>query len=161
MSLNKEIERKWLVDKDKIPFDFSKCKPLKMVQSYICFSPTVRLRNTNDEEYILCVKTKGKPGLLARDEFETELTKEQYETLLSKIEGNVIEKTRYCIESDDGYTMEFDIFEGALSGLCYMEIEFPDEESALSYPTPPWAIKDVSDDFRYKNAGLAKFGMPE
>ena len=161
MSLNNEIERKWLVDKEKIPFDFSKCKALKMEQSYISFSPTVRLRNTNDEEYILCVKTKGKKDSLSRDEFETPLTKEEYENLLKKTEGNIIKKTRYCIKTDDGYTMEFDFFEGDLSPLCYMEIEFPDEDTALSYPDMPWVIKDVSNDFHYKNAGLAKYGKPE
>ena len=30
MSLNKEIERKWLIDKSKIPFDLSAAEPLRM-----------------------------------------------------------------------------------------------------------------------------------
>ncbi len=160
MGTKKEIERKWLVDKAKIPFDFSKAEPLVMEQSYINFSPTIRLRNTNDKSYILCVKNKGGKDGLSRDEFETEISKEDYEKLLLKTEGTIIRKTRYCIDTDDGLTMEFDFFEGELSGLCYMEIEFSSEEDALSYPNPPWAIKDVTEDVRYKNAMLAKVGMP-
>ena len=161
MSIKLEIERKWLVDKSLIPFDFSKAKPLVMEQSYINFSPTIRLRNTNDESYVLCVKNKGGKTGLSRDEFETEISKEEYEKLLLKTEGTIIRKTRYCIDTSDGLTMEFDFFEGELSGLCYMEIEFETEKDALSYPNPPWAIKDVTSDVKYKNAMLAKLGMPD
>lgn len=161
MSLNKEIERKWLVDKEKIPFNLTDYKPLRMKQSYISFSPTIRLRNTNDESYVLCVKTKAEKGNLGRDEFETKLSKEEYEGLLLKIDGNIVEKTRYCVPAGDGLTMEFDIFEGSLEGLAYMEIEFDSEESAKSFLTPEWAIADVSFDHRFKNTALAKYGIPD
>ena len=98
---------------------------------------------------------------MARDEFELELTREQYNHMLSKIEGNIIEKTRYCIKDPHGYVMEIDIFSGMLEGLAYMEIEFPTEQEACAYPNPAWAIKDVTFDHRYKNASLAKNGIPE
>lgn len=160
MSTPKEIERKWLVDKDKIPFDLSKETPHKMKQAYISFSPTIRIRSTNDKNFVLCVKSKPKKGSLSRTEFELEITKEQYDALMLKTEGNVVSKTRYCIKHG-GYTMEFDIFDGSLDGLCYMEIEFPSEEAAMSYPDPEWAIKDVSFDHRYKNTALAQLGKPE
>jgi len=161
MSFNKEIERKWLIDKEKIPYDLKNYKPLKMKQSYISFSPTIRLRNTNDESYVLCVKTRAEKGSLGRDEFEMQISKEEYENLLLKTEGNIVEKTRYCVPNENGLTMEFDIFEGSLSGLAYMEIEFDSEESAESYHTPHWAIADVSFDHRFKNTALAKYGIPE
>jgi len=161
MGINKEIERKWLIDKSKIPFDLSAAKPLRMQQSYISFSPTVRLRATNGESFVLCIKSKPKELTMARDEFELELTEGEYNHMLSKIEGKVIEKTRYCIKDPHGYVMEFDIFSGSLDGLAYMEIEFPSEQEAAAYPNPPWAIKDVTFDHRYKNASLAKNGMPE
>ena len=96
----------------------------------------------------------------AREEFETELTKEQFEFLLAKKEGQIIEKTRYTIKYD-GLNYEIDIFHGNLSPLAYLEIEFPSVEEAMSFKTPSWAVKDVTDDFRYKNAGLAKYGMPK
>ena len=45
---------------------------------------------------------------------------------VKKIEGNVIRKTRYCISTDDGFTMEFDFFEGDFYKLnkftpCYAD----------------------------------------
>ena len=160
MNTPKEIERKWLVDKSKIPFDLSKARKLNLKQAYISYSPTIRIRSTNDESFVLCVKTKPEKGSLARAEFEVNISCEQYENLLKKIEGNIISKTRYCIE-DNGYTMEFDIFDGDLRGLCYMEIEFESEEEAINFPDPEWVIKDVSFDHRYKNTALSKNGKPE
>ena len=72
-----------------------------------------------------------------------------------------MEKTRYCVPDGNGLTMEFDIFEGSLEGLAYMEIEFASEKEAKDYPNPPWAIADVSENHRFKNTALAKFGMPD
>ena len=159
MPLNSEIERKWLIDPDSIPFDLSKAKKDVLIQAYVSFSPTIRVRSENGEKYILCVKAKSKGSYLAREEFETDITKEQFDFLLSKKEGQIIEKTRYTIKHD-GLNYEIDIFEGFLKPLAYLEIEFSSTEEALRFKTPSWAIKDVTDDFRYKNAGLAKFGMP-
>lgn len=158
MPVNNEIERKWLIFADDVPFDLSEAKCEKIVQSYISFSPTIRLRCVNNSRYILCVKAKG--SYLAREEFETELSKEQYDALLKKTEGNIIEKTRYTI-GHEGLSYEIDIFHGSLAPLAYLEIEFPSAEEAMSFKSPDWVIKDVTDDFRYKNAGLAKFGRPE
>ena len=157
MPLNNEIERKWVIDPDDIPFDLSKAKKDDMCQSYLSFSPTIRIRSENGERYVLCVKAKSKGSYLAREEFETELTKEQYEFLLSKKEGSTIEKTRYTVKHE-GLSYEIDIFHGSLSPL---EIEFPTVEEAVSFKSPGWTIRDVTDDFRYKNASLAKNGIPQ
>ncbi len=159
MPMSNEIERKWLISPDDIPFDLSKACCDKMVQSYISFSPTIRLRSINNAKYILCVKAKAKGSYLAREEFETELSKEQYDTLIQKTEGNIIEKTRYTVKHE-GLSYEIDIFHGSLAPLAYLEIEFPSVEEAMSFKSPDWILKDVTDDFRYKNAGLAKFGRP-
>ena len=161
MSLNKEIERKWLIDKSKIPFNLEECESLRLKQGYISFSPTIRIRSENDTRFVLCVKTKPAPGSLSRDEFECDITEGDYNTLLTKTEGIIIEKTRYLKKDEYGYLMEIDIFEGALEGLSYMEIEFPSQQEAVLYKTPEWALKDVSCEGRYKNAALAKYGRLE
>ncbi len=160
MPLNSEIERKWLIDPGAIPFDLSKSKKDALVQAYISFSPTIRVRSENGERYILCVKAKSKGSYLAREEFETELTHEQFDFLLSKKEGRIIEKVRYTV-AKDGLNYEIDIFDGEFKNLAYLEIEFPSVEEAVNFKSPSWVIKDVTDDFRFKNAGLAKYGMPE
>ena len=160
MPVNCEIERKWLIDKDNIPFDLTKAKKDVLTQAYISFSPTIRVRSENGERFILCVKAKAKGSSLAREEFETQISKEQFDFLLAKKEGQIIEKIRYTIKHE-GLNYEIDIFCGDLSPLAYLEIEFATTNEALSFKTPSWAIKDVTDDFRYKNAGLAKFGKPK
>ena len=160
MPLNNEIERKWVIDPKNVPFDLTKAKSDYMHQSYISFSPTIRIRCENGERYVLCVKAKSKGSYLAREEFETELTKEQYDFLLTKKEGNTIEKIRYTVKKDD-LNYEIDIFKGDLAPLAYLEIEFPTVEAALAFKSPEWVVKDVTDDFKYKNASLAKNGIPK
>jgi len=160
MPLNNEIERKWLIDIKDVPFDLSLAKKDRLIQAYISFSPTIRVRCENDNRYILCVKAKSKGSYLSREEFETDITKEQFDFLLAKKEGIIIEKTRYTKKCEN-LNYEIDVFHGALEGMAYLEIEFASVEDALNFKSPDWVLKDVTDDFRYKNAGLAKHGKPK
>ena len=154
-----EIERKWLIDREKLPYRLEELKKKKIEQSYVSFSPVIRVRNINDgEKYVLTVKS-SEAGL-AREEFELPLTKEQYAFLFAKHEGTVIQKTRY-LKEENGLMLEIDLFEGDLSGLSYLEIEFPDRESAEVYPTPGFAVADVSDRAEFANANLSRFGKPQ
>lgn len=154
-----EIERKWMIDRTKLTFRPEELPSQKIEQCYVCFSPVIRIRKINEgERYILTVKSPREG--IAREEFELPLTKEEYETLYEKREGNVIRKTRY-IKKEGNLNWEIDFFEGDLEGLSYMEIEFPSEEEARDYPIPGFATADVSDDPRYANAGLAQFGKPD
>ena len=52
-----EIERKWLVSPEKIPYDLSSLSSYHIDQAYCSFSPTVRVRSVDHgEKYILTVK---------------------------------------------------------------------------------------------------------
>ena len=73
----------------------------------------------------------------------------------------MISKTRYINKRQDGLTEEIDIFKGGLSGLAYLEIEFPDEISAENFKEPDWVIKDVTLEKGFSNGELAEYGMPE
>ena len=42
-----------------------------------------------------------------------------------------------------------------------MEIEFLNMEEATAFVTPEWVIADVTDDVRYKNGHLARYGIPK
>lgn len=75
-------------------------------------------------------------------------------------EGNTINKTRYQLNYN-GFVFAIDVFKGDLKGLAYLEIEFPSREIGEAYPTPNWAIKEVTDDIRYKNGHLARYGIPD
>ena len=156
-----EIERKWLINASDIPYNLKDGVEQKIVQTYLNFSPEIRVRNINNgEKYILTIKSDMSVDGLTRDEKEYYISEEEYNNLLKKQEGNTIVKTRYQI-FDNGNIMEIDIFEKQLEGLAYMEVEFETEEKARAFETPKWVIKDVTDDIRYKNGYLARYGMPE
>ena len=155
-----EIERKWLIKKENIPYDLSSLRSCRIDQRYVSFSPTIRIRSINGgEKYILTVKSKG-GSEFSRFETESEITKAEYDSLLKKTEGNAVIKTRYFYDRADGLLEEIDIFEGGLSGLCYLEIEFPDEETCVSFPEPGWVTREVTGDGHFSNSGLAEHGMP-
>lgn len=156
-----EIERKWLVKREDIPYKLEKkADKFEITQTYLNYSPEIRVRNVSDKRYVMAIKTglTDEQGL-TRDERQYDLTKEEYEHLLTKQEGNTIYKTRYQIKVDN-YTYSFDFFHDQLDGLTYMEIEFPTEEEANNFQAPEWLGKDVTNDKNYKNQSLAKNGIP-
>lgn len=156
-----EIERKWLVKREDIPYKLEKkADVFEITQTYLNYSPEIRVRNVSDKRYVMAIKTglTDEQGLM-RDERQYDLTKEEYEHLLTKQEGNTIYKTRYQIKVDN-YTYSFDFFHDQLDGLTYMEIEFPSEEEANNFQAPEWLGKDVTNDKNYKNQSLAKNGIP-
>jgi len=164
-NMGQEIERKWRVR--KLPKDYKHfpCKLLE--QAYLCQNPTLRIRKESSisegeerggisegrtqEEYIFCYKGKGR---LSREEYNLPLTKEAYETLIGKTEGRVIRKFRYAIPHG-AYTVELDIFQGELEGLCYAEVEFSSEEEALSFQPLDWFSEELTGERGYSNAELS------
>ena len=113
-----EIERKYLPK--FLPENLEQYKKKKIAQGYLCTNPVVRIRRSNDDYYL----TYKGGGMMAREEYNLPLTKDAYDHLLPKIDGLLIEKTRYLIPLEDGYTAELDIFEGALEPLTLVEVEF-------------------------------------
>ncbi len=150
-----EIERKFLTK--YIPFDITAYPCLQISQAYISFSPTIRIRQSN-EDYILTVKGKGH---LAREEFELPLSKEDYDRLFQKTEGTPVIKKRYLVPLEGGLTAEVDIYEGELAGLMTTEVEFPSLEAAEGFAAPQWFGKDVSEEKAYKNTSLSLYGKPK
>lgn len=165
-----EIERKWLIATDKLPFSLEGAEHHHIVQSYLSFSPQVRLRAIDDARFIMTIKGKSKEtdSPLVREEREFELTRETYLELRAKTEGRTIAKTRYVVPescenaqaSDDARVFEIDVFEGDFSGLVMAEMEFASIEEAESYPVPSWAVLDVSEDMRYRNVAMAQSDDP-
>lgn len=155
-----EIEKKFLVR--KLPENLEQYPKKVMEQGYLCTSPVVRIRRSN-EDYILTYKSRF--GLENTDgnvkicnELEAPLDKESYGHLREKIDGNLIKKTRYLIPletAENPLTAELDVFEGKLSGLILVEVEFPTPEEAEKFQKPDWFGEDVSWDIRYTNNYLA------
>lgn len=161
LEYDEEIEKKWLIKVSDIPYDLSQAEKYEIVQTYLNFSPEIRVRNINNNEYVLTIKCDTALKGLVREEHEWLISKEEYDNLLNKKEGKTITKTRYRFVDENGIEMEVDIFSGELEGLAYLEIEFTDIESAENYKAPDWIIKDVTTDLNYKNGYLARYGIPD
>ena len=162
LSDSEEIEKKWLIDKNNIPYNLnnSSVEKIEIKQTYLCFDPEMRVRNYNNgQSYEFTIKNNMSEDGMIRDEENLDITREQYENLIKKQEENTINKTRYQLYAD-GQLIAIDIFHDELDGLAYMEIEFPNEEEAREYKNPSWIIKDVTDDINYKNGHLARYGIP-
>ncbi len=144
-----EIERKYLIR--RLPENLSQYQCKKIAQGYICTNPVVRIRKSDDEYYLTY---KGK-GLMAREEYNLPLTQEGYEHMLPKIDGRLIEKSRYLIPLEGKLTAELDIFEGDLAPLIIVEVEFDSLDAANSFIPPEWFGEDVTESRKYHNSNLA------
>lgn len=143
-----EIERKYLVTTP--PKLDSAVAVKKIEQGYVSTSPVIRIRRANDAYFLTC---KGQ-GLMAREEFELGISVADYEHLRTKLDTPLITKTRYLF-SLPPYTVEMDIFEGALAGLILAEVEFPTQKEADGFTPPAWFGKDVTMDRRFQNSHLS------
>ena len=110
---------------------------------------------------------------MAREEYNLPLTREAYEHLLPKADGNIITKKRYLFpiaepsfregyqpESMPSLTIELDVFEAPFAPLIIAEVEFPDEEMADAFLPPDWFLADVTLDKRYHNSNLSRMQDP-
>src|SRR5437016_2156573 len=110
---NKEIERRFLVR--KIPENLDLYKSYPITQGYEKFfdeseeGMELRLRQKGDKFFETKKKGLGK----IRDEFEHEISKEEFEIRWPATKGRFVKKARYEIPNEDGI-FELDILHGDL-----------------------------------------------
>lgn len=151
--LNYEIEKKYLIDLDKINnTDLNNCKKAEITQGYISKNPVIRIRKTDDVNYLTIKETK----LLKRKEYEIEISDEEFNNLLKKVEGNLINKTRYYIDLENGYTGELDIYKDNLKGFSNIEVEFSTLDEASKFIPPNFFGRDVTMEMKYANINLTE-----
>ena len=143
-----EIERKFLIL--RLPEHLDDYPKQRIEQAYLATDPVVRIRRLDDAYILTC---KGE-GLLTREEREMPLSAAAFRRLLPKAEGTVIEKDRYRIPCGP-YTIELDVFGGALAPLVLAEVEFPTEGEAAAFQPPDWFGAEVTYDPAYTNARLS------
>ncbi len=150
MSLNIEIERKFLVLND----DFKKesTRQIRIEQGYISSASgrTVRVR-IKDDKGILTIKGKSQHSGLSRLEWETEIPLGEAEQLLQLCDKGKIEKIRYEIPVGK-HIFEVDVFSGDNEGLIIAEVELDFEEQA--YEKPHWLGSEVTTEIKYSNSRL-------
>ena len=145
-----EIEKKYLIK--TMPHDLESYHKDIISQGYISTSPVIRIRQKGSHFYLTC-KSKG---LMAREEFEIEITNLEYVRLAKKVDYNLIQKTRYYIPIQNDLTIELDVFKGVLKDLIMAEVEFPSIEAAEAFIAPEWFGKEVTQDVRYHNSYLCQ-----
>ena len=97
---------------------------------------------------------------MVRQETEREITKEEFEATWPMTKGWRVEKVRYELPYG-AYTIELDMYKGRLHPLITAEVEFESVEESRSFTPPSWMDKEVTEDPRYTNAHLAKYGLPD
>ena len=145
-----EIERKFLAG--YLPPGYAGCERHEISQGYISTDPVIRIRRM-DDEYFLTVKSGG---LLAREEFEINISKEAFDKLSGKCEGIILSKTRYYIPQEGNLMAEMDVFHGDFDGLRYIEVEVGSVEEAEDFIPPDYFGPEVTDKPEYQNSGLSK-----
>ena len=151
-----EIERKFLVT--KIPENLSDFPSSEITQGYLLITPIAEIRIRNRSGICTITNKSGKGQ--SRIENERKLTLENFNRLSKKVQGELIEKTRYLIPYQNN-TIELDIYAGNLKGLIVAEIEFNSEEDAANFLPPDWLDAEVTNDESFKNKSLAIKGLPQ
>jgi CYTH domain-containing protein/CHAD domain-containing protein len=127
-------------------------------QGYLAVDGTVAVRVRDAGAGGRTLTIKGGLGA-RRTEVEWPVDDDRFEALWELTVGRRLAKTRYRIEIP-GATAELDLFDGALTGLVVVEVEFDDDEQMQAFQPPPWFGLEVTDDDRYTNASLALNGAP-
>ena len=148
-----EIERKFLVKTESWR---GAEEPIRIRQGYLAAGPSlsVRIRRAGEAAFIT---VKGGAGLI-RSEYEYPIPVPDADEMLDLLcTRPLIEKRRHRITVADAL-WEVDEFDGALAGLVVAELELasPDQRIEL----PDWVGREVTDDPRYLNANLARWGLP-
>ncbi len=155
--MTEEIERKFLLE--RVPAHLSPDEARTIEQGYLALEAEgqeVRLRRSPGR-FWLTVKTTGE---LERQEYETELTEEQFLTLWPATAGRRLQKKRYLM-TIDGYQAEIDQYIAPLQGLVVAEIEFPTVAAAQAFRPPEWLGREVTHLSFLKNRNLLQFDQLE
>jgi len=154
----KEIERKFLVDKTKLP-NLNDKQCINIIQGYLSGQHDnieVRVRyskyNDDNETYELVIKDMG---LKKRNEITYNISKSEFDLSIMLCGNKVINKTRYLIPNsiDNTRMMELDIYNGIDLVVC--EYENENEVDVDTLPMEKWFIREITDDINYKNSSIA------
>jgi adenylate cyclase len=145
-----EIERKYLVNKDKWK-DFEKVEGTFYRQGYILTDPnkTIRIRLTDKQGYLTI---KGLAVGMSRPEFEYAIPTKDAKELLDNFCITTISKIRYKVKFA-GKLWEVDEFLDDNEGLLTAEIELRGEQEQFDLPS--FIDKEVTGEKKYYSSNLS------
>lgn len=150
----KEIERKWLVKRNKLP-DLTKYPFIQIKQGYLSQihdSLMVRVRSENDEKFTLDLKDRGTK---IRNEISFDISKEEFDVSYALAGQKTISKKRYLVPSSTNSlnTLEVDVFDDL--DLVIVEFESEIEDTVDNITIEDWFGLEVTEDYTYTNIQLA------
>ena len=88
------------------------------------------------------------------------LAEAEFVMLANALTGRTLRKIRHHLHAENGVVVSVDRFEGPLAGLILAEAEFDIAAALAAFPTPDFAVREVTDDPRYGGGALASNGLP-
>lgn len=148
-----EIEKTFLVK--KFPGNLKKYKAVSIQQGYLSKPPSpLRIRKKGDKYEITKKLPVHGEKFWVVDEINIPLRVEEFNLLWLNVLRS-LEKTRYLVPLPGKLVAELDVFEGKLSGLSLVEVEFGSEEELKVFVPPDWFGRDVTDEEFSANSFLA------
>ena len=145
-----EIERKFLMD--GFPIGLELISEVDIEQGYVSFDPEVRIRKavdkqTREEEFRITIKGEGD---LAREEMETEISRDFYYDTVDFLHVRMIKKD-YKKYKLGPWKLEVALVDpGADWEFYYAEIEFPTEQDAKNFVVPNYFGREITFNADYK-----------
>ncbi len=149
------VERLFLLAKR--PSGFADKRQTPIVQGYLAteLNRQIRVRRQGWRCFLTIQDGRG----TSRDETETALSREQFDTLWPLTAGCRVEKRRLTGQwIGHGYTI--DLFGGEHSGLEIAEIRFASAEEAEAFVPPKFLGREITGRREFENAHLAAHGLP-
>ena len=163
--MNIEIERKYVIEKPEVS-KMRECAEYtvsEITQTYLA-SPDGITRRVRCREYagrtVWFETSKIRVDRISSEEYERELTREEYEKLLAERDTSrrPIRKTRHTFNYK-GQIFEIDVYP-EWERSCIMETELKTRETVVDFPDFIRVIREVTGDRRYSNASMAR-SFPE
>lgn len=158
-----ERERRFLLR--ELPVGLELTQPHRQIFDNYITNTRLRLRKIRDpqrREWTWKLTQKFAPNVedLSRTYITNlYLTQAEYE-MFAHLEGNEIRKNRYAYEHE-GRKYSIDTFLGDLHGLILAEIEFDADEDLDNFPTPSFAVMDVTNDPMFTGGRLVELTADE
>ena len=160
MQIPVEIERKYVIEKPQLEMlkDLPGYSSSDIEQTYLDSEANVthRVRSRRYADVTVYTETKKvRIDKLSSFEDERELTREEYESLLTKIKDGTVtlKKTRTTFEYL-GRVFEIDVYPN-WSHSCILEVELPSRETVVELPDFIKVIAEVTGDKSYSNAAMS------
>ena len=153
-----ERERRYLLQ--DLPEGLTRADPHRQITDNYITGTRLRLRKVRDPKTNKwTVKFTQKFAPDPRDLSRTIITNIYLNALeaetLSVFDANEIRKNRYHFEFA-GRVFSIDMFLGDLFGLVLAEVSFETDEELQSFPKPPFAIADVTNDETFTGGRLSE-----